>query len=200
MAFVLPTRRATTMTTTRDWQRNREMWIRVLEKQTGEGLDAWNSRIRKHRFADQEQLKAWLTENNVTGYARQLLVMERFGYPDFVLATAEQLISRQYAGAPKLRAVYDAIIKAAIECGDVTIQARKTFVSLVSPRRTFARIKRAGKTTVLVGLRLDGQPPAGRLAPSTIHETMRLQMTVSNEAEVDAELRRWLKRAYSLSI
>ena len=27
------------MAETRDWQRNREMWIRVLEKQTGEGLE-----------------------------------------------------------------------------------------------------------------------------------------------------------------
>ena len=82
------------MTTTLAWQHNRDMWIRVLEKQTGEGVDAWNSRIRKYRFSDEPQLRTWLSERNVTGYAQQLLVMERFGYPDFVLATAEGTVAR----------------------------------------------------------------------------------------------------------
>jgi hypothetical protein len=122
--------------------------------------------------------------------------MERFGYPDFIVASADELINRQYADAPQLRAVYDAIVEAATNCGDLTIQARKTFVSLVSPRRTFARIQRA-KARVNLGLRLDGQRPVGRLVPSKIHDTMRLQITVSNAAQVDAELQDWLKRAYA---
>ena len=187
------------MTTTRDWSRNKEMWIRVLEKQTGEGLEAWKAKMRRHTFRDEQQLRIWLSRRNVTGYAQQLLVMERFGYPDFVLATADELIGRQYADAPDLRAVYDAIVKAAANCGDLTIQARKTFVSLVSPRRTFARIQRA-KARVNLGLRLDGQRPVGRLAPSKIHDTMRLQIAVANVAQVDAELRRWLERAYAQNV
>jgi Domain of unknown function (DUF5655) len=184
------------MTTTLAWQHNRDMWIRVLEKQTGEGVDAWNSRIRKYRFSDEPQLRTWLSERNVTGYAQQLLVMERFGYPDFVLATADELVDKQYEGAPQLRAVYDAIVKAAASCGEVVLQARKTFVSLVSPRRTFARIQRAGNGRVNLGLRLDGQRPVGRLVRSNLHETMRLQIPLASVAEVDAEVRRWLKRAY----
>ena len=184
------------MTTTRDWSRNKEIWIGVLEKQTGEGLEAWKAKMRRHTFRDEQQLRSWLSRRNVTGYAQQLLVMERFGYPDFILATADELIDRQYADAPELRAVYDAIVKAATSCGDLTIQARKTFVSLVSPRRTFARIQRA-KARVNLGLRLDGQRPVGRLVPSNIHDTMRLQIAVADVAQVDAELHDWLKRAYA---
>ena len=184
------------MTTTRDWSRNKEMWIGVLEKQTGEGLEAWKANLRRHKFRDEQQLRTWLSRRNVTGYAQQLLVMERFGYPDFILATADELIDRQYADAPELRAVYDAIVMAATSCGDLTIQARKTFVSLVSPRRTFARIQRA-KTHVNLGLRLDGQRPVGRLVPSNIHDTMRLQIAVADVAQVDTELQKWLKRAYA---
>jgi hypothetical protein len=184
------------MTPTHDWRRNKEMWIRVLETQTGAGLDAWKKEIRKHQFRDEKHLRTWLSRRHVTGYAQQLLVMERFGYPDFILASADELINRQYADAPELRAVYDAIVKAATRCGDLTIQARKTFVSLVSPRRTFARIQRA-KARVNLGLRLDGQKPVGRLVPSKIHDTMRLQITVAGVAEVDADLRAWLKRAYA---
>jgi Domain of unknown function (DUF5655) len=184
------------MPTTRDWSRNKEMWIGVLEKQTGEGLEAWKAKMRRHKVRDEQQLRTWLSRRNVTGYAQQLLVMERFGYPDFILASADELIDRQYADAPELRAVYDAIVTAATGCGDLTVQARKTFVSLVSPRRTFARIQRA-KARVNLGLRLDGQRPVGRLMPSNIHDTMRLQIAVAGVEQVDAELRDWLKRAYT---
>jgi hypothetical protein len=35
------------------------------------------------------------------------------------LATPDELIARQYADRPHLRAVYDAIINAAMECGEI---------------------------------------------------------------------------------
>ena len=62
-----------------DWNRNRDMWIRVLEKQTGQGLDHWNERVRRENFKDEKTLRAWLNKQGVTGYAQSLLVMERFG-------------------------------------------------------------------------------------------------------------------------
>ena len=39
------------MATTQDWRRNKDMWIRILERQTGEGLAAWNGKMRKQGFA-----------------------------------------------------------------------------------------------------------------------------------------------------
>jgi hypothetical protein len=93
------------MTKTLDWQRNREMWIRLLNKQTGEGVAEWNGRIRKQRLRDERSVRAWLTRQKVTGYAQSLLVMEQFGYPDFVLATADQLIEQQYGDRPRLRPI-----------------------------------------------------------------------------------------------
>ena len=38
-----------------------------------------------------------------SGYPQMLLVMERFGYPDFLLASADELIDGQYADRPELR-------------------------------------------------------------------------------------------------
>jgi hypothetical protein len=40
-----------------------------------------------------------------------------------------------------LRPILNAILAAALELGEVIIQARKTYVSLVTPRRTFARVQ-----------------------------------------------------------
>jgi hypothetical protein len=183
------------MPTIRDWQRNREMWVRVLAKQTSEGLDTWNERIREAPVKDERGLRLWLSARGVTGYAQSLLVMERFGYPDFILATAEELIERQYAARPQLRPIYDAIILAAEQCGELIIQARKTYVSLVAPRRTFARIQPA-KTRVDLGLRLESCKPGGRLQLSRIHHTMRVQIALTTRGDVDAVVQRWLEQAY----
>jgi hypothetical protein len=83
-----------------------------------------------------------------------------------------------------------------LELGEVIIQARKTYVSLVSPRRTFARVQPTTKTRVDLGLRLEGQGPGGRLQPSTIQETMKLQIGLTSADQVDAEVLCWLRQAY----
>src|SRR5262249_673008 len=167
-----------------------------LKERTGEDVDTWNRRIQKQRFHDPKSLRAWLTKQGVTGYARSLLVMERFGYPDFLLASADELIDGQYADRPQLRPIFGAIIDAAAGLGEVTIQARKTYVPLVSPRRTFARVQPTTKDRVDLGLRLEGQKPGGRLQPSKIHESMKLQISLRAPAEVDAEVLGWLQQAY----
>ena len=180
----------------RDWEGMRAMSARLLVTRTGEGVETWNRRIKKKGFGDEKGLRAWLTKQGVTGYAQSLLVMEQFGYPDFLTATADELIDGQYADRPQLRPIFDALIAAAMGLGDITVQARKSYVSLVSPRRTFARIVPTTKDRVDLGLRLEGEKSSGRLRPSRIHETMPLQIGLTSPKEVDAEVTRWLKRAY----
>jgi hypothetical protein len=180
----------------RDWKHYRDMWIRVLEKQTGKGLSHWNSRVKKEKFPNARGLEAWLEKQGVTGYAQQLLVMERFGYPDFLTASADQLIDAQYADRPHLRPIYEAILAATRDLGEFVIQARKLYVSLLTPRRTFARVQATTKNRVDLGLRLEGTKPGGRLKPSKIHETMKLQISFTTPDEVDAESLNWLKKAY----
>jgi Domain of unknown function (DUF5655) len=178
-----------------DWRTDRASWIRILRQKTGAGLTVWNRRIRAKRFHQERDLRHWLSEHRVGGYAQQLLVMERFGYPDFITCDAGDLITRQYADRPQLRPILDAIVDAVRPFGRVVIQARKTGVSLVSPRRTFARVQPTTKGRVDLGLRLDGQKPVGRLLRNA-HDTMRLRITLATRGEVDSEAIAWLRRAY----
>ena len=53
------------MPTTHDWQRYRDLWIRVIERQTGANLDVWNERIHKRSFADTRGLRAWLSKQDL---------------------------------------------------------------------------------------------------------------------------------------
>ena len=179
-----------------DWRHFNAQHARLLERQTGEGLAIWNARIAELNPPDEAALRAWLAERGITGYARGLLVRERFGHPDFLTATADELVDGQYADRPDLRAIYDAILLAVEDFGPVTVQTRKGYVSLVGPKRTFARVIPATRTRLDVGVRLDEGKASPRLTPSRIHETMRWQLSLSTLADLDEEALRLLKLAY----
>ena len=69
-------------------------------------------------------------------------------------ANAGELIEGQYE-VPQLRPILDAVLALLPALGPATVQARKTIVSLVSPRRTFAVVRATAKDRVDLGLRLD---------------------------------------------
>lgn len=110
----------------RSWQEMREQEIGWLVERTGDGLETWNARVRAGGYADETSLRAWLVAQGVTGYPQMLLVMERFGYPDYLQATADELIEGQYADRPALRPILDAILALLPTVGQVEVQARKT--------------------------------------------------------------------------
>jgi hypothetical protein len=129
-------------------------------------------------------------------------VEHRFSYPDLLTADSGELIDGQYADRPQLRPVLDAVLAAAPALGPVTVQARKTCVSLVSPRRTFAAVQATTKSRVDLGLRLDHTEPAGRLlvAKNIASGTINLRIALGGPDEVDEEVLGWLRRAYDESM
>lgn len=180
----------------RDWKNTRAMWIKTLEKKTGKGLEYWKKRVAELSPEDKPRLRDWLRQQGVTGYAAQVVVMEHFGYPDFVETSGVDLIGAQYTDRPQLRVIYDRIVKAAQEFGPIVIQARKGYVSLLSPRKTFARIQATTKARLDLGLRLMVAKPGGRLLPGKIHETMPVQIAFSSIGDFDQDALRWLRAAY----
>jgi hypothetical protein len=179
-----------------DWQGMKEMYTRLLVERTGEDLATWNERVRNQGFEDEQSLRQWLTGQGVTGYAQYLLVKERFGWPDFMMASADDLITGQYAEKPQLKPIFDAVIAAAAELGPVTIQTRKTYVSLVTRRRTFARVQPTTRDRVDLFLRLENQLPGGRLLPTNTHERMPVRIGLSSLDSVDDEVAALLQKAY----
>jgi hypothetical protein len=182
---------------TQDWSAFRDESAARLLRQTGQDVAAWNARIAGAAPADEAALRAWLKAEGVTGYSAQLLRWETFGYPDFMTASADALVDAQFADRPELRPAYDAVLAAALALGEVTVQTRKTYVSFVGPRRTFARIQPATRTRLDIGLRLDGVPPQGRLKPSRTHDSMPVGLSLERPEDLEAEAIGWLEKAYA---
>jgi len=187
----------------RSWQ---EMYAREqerLERLTGQSLASWKAKIQEEAAAtDEPQLRAWLAERCVTGYPAMLLVFETLGYPDYLQKDADVLIDEQYADRPGIRPILDRVLEVLPTIGTVEVQARKTYVALLSPKRTFASIQPTTKTRVDIGLRLDGVTPAGRLqeAKSIGQSSMTHKIALASPADLDDEAVEWLTRAYEANI
>ena len=179
-----------------DWGTSVEWIERLLTERTGTDVQEWNRRGRDTGIADERELRSWLAGQGITGYPQMLLVYERFGYPDFWLAKADDLIDGQYRDREHLRPILDAVLAAVAGLGEVTVQARKGYVALVAPKRTFAMVQATTKDRVDLGLKLPDARPGGRLlaAKSLAHGNVRVALTEPDD--VDDDVVRLLERAY----
>jgi hypothetical protein len=165
--------------------------------------------------------------DKVTLSAAQLAIAREYGFPSWprLKAEAEQrrteaappgpdapavppvksgeemreLIDAQYADRPQLRPVLDAVLAALPALGQVTVQARKTIISLVGPRRTFAVVQATTKNRVDLGLRLDNDKPGGRLLAARDIGAATLRIPLAGPGDLDEEALGWLRRAYDES-
>jgi hypothetical protein len=184
---------------TRDW-RQRNAWIAdLLLRRTGADVEAWNARIAEQEFVDEASLRTWLGGQGVTGYPQMLLVMERFGYPDFLLASADELIDGQYVDRPHLRPILEAILTSVAASGEFTVQARKNYVSLLTQRRTFAAVQPTTRSRVDLGLKLADPRRRGRLEQNSSmgSSVVNARIALKSAEDVDEEVEGWLRQAYA---
>lgn len=186
----------------RSWQEMRQWQVELLERTTGQSLEAWNELVRREGPAAEKELRAWLAEHSVTGYSQMLLVFERFGYPDFFTRSADELVQGQYADRPQLREIYDAVLALLPQLGEVAIQTRKTYVALLTARRTFAVIAPVTRTRVDLGLRWEAAPDSPRLsAPgSRLGSAVTVKVGLRSAGDVDDELIGWLQQVYDANL
>jgi hypothetical protein len=188
--------------TPRSW---REMYERItaqLQRETGADVAVWNMRIRERGASNAADLRAWLNEQGVTGYPAMLLGYETFGYPDYLQATADELIDGQYRDRPAIRPIYDRLIGELPKVGEVEVQARKTYVALLGPKRTFASIQPTTKSRVDIGLRFDDATQATGLEPakSIGQSSMTHKLALTSPRDVNHEAVGWLRRAYEANL
>lgn len=82
------------------------------------------------------------------------------------------------------------------------MQARKTYTTLLTPRRTFAAVRPTTKTRVDLGLRIDGIAPGGRLLDGrhTAGGSVNLRLPLSCVEDLDDEAVDLLRRAYHANL
>jgi len=172
------------------WQSMVDSNKALLLRKTGKDTAHWVEKARAAGIGNDGELRTWMREGfGVTGYAQYAVSWEMFGYPEFMLRDADELIDGQYENHPHLRLIADALLAWASATNGVEIQMRKGYVSLHSTRRKFAQVTRTTNTAVDVTLRLDA-PAESRIETVKTRSddpfTRRVRLTSADQ--VDDEL------------
>jgi len=174
-----------------------------LKEKTGKTLDQWLKITGKAKLEKHGQIVKMLkTDHGVThGFAN--LIAHHTLSSDTVSGNKgdNQLVDAQYSGEKEsLRPIYDALIAMVEKLGsDVEISPKKAYVSL-RRNKQFGLIQPSTKTRVDVGINIKGEKPAGRLeASGSFNSMVSHRVRIENKKEVNAELKKWLKKAYDAS-
>jgi len=185
-------------------------WIAGLKEKSGRTLEEWIAFAKKHGPGDEKAGRDWFQDEhgftiNPASYLAELVwgAGPHETTPEEYLKAAEIHLRDMYAGPKEdLRPLHDAILAAAAELGgDVKACPCKTIVPLFR-KHVFAEIKPATRTRIDLSFALrkyDGQVPE-RFGPTKRPSSDRLshKIAITQLADVDAEVKRWLRAAYEL--
>ena len=171
-----------------------------LKGKTGKTLEAWQQIVSASGKAKHGEIVNWLKgEHGVThGYANLIAHLSLKSDAGSMTAGGEDLVAAQYSGAKSgLRPIYDALAAAINAFGaDVELAPKKQYVSARRSKQ-FAIIQPSTATRVDVGLNLKGEPTTARLeASGSFNSMVTHRVRVAGPKDVDAQLLKWLRKAY----
>lgn len=172
-----------------------------LAEKTGRSLEEWLALARQAGLEKHGQIVKHLKEAHGLTHGYANLVAHRLRTPAADVPAGDDLVATQYAGAKAaLRPIYDALLAAARSFGgDVEVAPKKAYVSLRRSKQ-FALVQPSTATRVDLGLNLKAEPATERLEPSGSFSAMcSHRVRLATAADVDAEVRSWLRKAYDLA-
>ena len=179
-----------------------------LAETTGRALPAWLQLLAKQKLADAKAIRQWLKEQHGLGISSCAVIADAATQgidslsAEAYLRAAPVYVDKLFAG-PKagLRPLYEELLGSALQLGkDVTISPCKTFVPLYR-KHVFAQLKPSTRTRLDLGLALGGLKAEGRLIDTggfAKKDRITHRIAIASAADVDAETRKWLARAYTL--
>jgi hypothetical protein len=184
-----------------------DKWKNELPAKTSRSLDEWIAFVRKSGPPTEKEKREWLKKEHKLGTNSATWIAERAegggmeeDSPEAYLEAAEQWVEAMFTGPrAALRPAFDQLLKLALATAkDVKACPGKTAVALYR-NHVFAQIKVSTNTRIDLGLALGNMKTPKRLIDTGGFEkkdriTRRIE--VKSKADIDDELKKWLKTAY----
>jgi hypothetical protein len=188
-----------------------QKWIAELKTKTGRSLDEWLKFIKKSGPKTEQERREWLKKEHGLWTNSAWWLAERAegkgdedGDPEAYLRAAESYVEKMFAG-PKasLRPIYDALLKLGLSVGkDVKACPCRTIVPLYR-KHVFAQIKPTTQTRIDFGFALKDLKATGRLIDTggfAKKDRITHRIAITSLADIDDEVKRWLRHAYELDV
>jgi hypothetical protein len=186
-----------------------QTWIQALPEKTGRSLEEWIRFVQEEGPPTEQERRDWLKAEHKLGTNSAWWLAERSvgkgeeaGDPETYLAAALDYVDAMFAG-PKaaLRPIYEALLDLGRGMGpDVKACPCQTIVPLYR-NHVFAQIKPTTKTRIDFGFALKDTPASGRLIDTggfAKKDRITHRIPITSVADIDDEVRRWLKKAYEM--
>jgi hypothetical protein len=186
-----------------------QKWIQELKGKTGRSLDEWVAFVKKEGPKSETERRDWLKSKYELGTNGAWWIAERAegkgddeDSDERYLEAAAKYVEEQYAGKKEaLRSIYESILQLVGQLGaDVKACPCKTIVPLYR-RHVFAQIKPTTNTRVDLGLALThfkGKLPKRIVdtGGSAKKDRITHRIEITSIAQIDDEVKKWLKIAY----
>jgi hypothetical protein len=184
-----------------------QLWVQTLKEKSGRSLEEWLRLVEQAGPADEKGRRDWLKKEHGLGTNSAWWIAERSvgkgaddADPQAYLRAAPGVVDAMYQGAKGgLRPLHDRLTEIGLELGpDVRICPCKTIVPLYRSH-VFAQIKPTTRTRIDLGFALGDAKAAGRLIDTggfAKKDRITHRIPIACEADIDQEVRRWLKAAY----
>jgi len=188
-----------------------QKWVAELKPKTGRSLEEWVALVKKEGPATEAERRDWLKKHHGLGTNSAWWIAEESvgkggqeDSPETYLRSAEKFVEAMYAGGKAhLRPIYDALLKLGLGIGpEAKTCPCKTMVPLYR-NHVFAQIKPTTQTRIDLGfcfLQLGKNPPKRFVDTGGAQKGDRIthRIKITSTADIDAEVKRWLKTAYDL--
>lgn len=186
-----------------------QKWVHELKEKTGRSLDEWLTYINAEGPATEIERRDWLKTKHQLGANSAWWLAERSlgkggeeDTPEGYLEQAEVYVREMFAGKKAgLKPMYDALLELGLGAGtDVKACPCKTMVPLYR-NHVFAQIKPTTNTRIDMGFALGAMKAKGRLIDTGGYakkDRITHRIPIESLADIDAEVKRWLKTAYEM--
>jgi Domain of unknown function (DUF5655)/Domain of unknown function (DUF4287) len=186
-----------------------QKWVAELPEKTGRTLDEWLRLVKKEGPPTEAERRDWLKKEHGLGTNSAWWIAERAdgkggedADPEAYLKAAAAYVEEMFAGAKSaLRPIYDRLLQLGKTLGDdVKVCPCKTIVPFYR-EHVFAQIKPTTRTRIDMGFALADAKATGRLIDTggfAKKDRITHRFAITSLADIDAEVRRWLKVAYKM--
>jgi Domain of unknown function (DUF5655)/Domain of unknown function (DUF4287) len=184
-------------------------WVDEMPEKTGRSLDEWIALVKRSAPLTEKERREWLKKEHGLGTNSAAWIAGRLegknteeDSPEAYLKTAAEWVDTQYSGARAgLRPLYEELLRGGLALGkDVKVCPCKTMVPFYR-KHVFAQIKPSTNTRIDLGFALGNMKTPKRLIDTGGYEkkdriTRRIE--IRSKADIDDEVKRWLKKAYEM--
>jgi Domain of unknown function (DUF5655)/Domain of unknown function (DUF4287) len=187
-----------------------QKWISDLQKKSGRSLDQWMKHIENEGPKTVAERRAWLKDvhkigGNTATWMAQRSVGESGTWdesPEAYLKAAERYVADMFAGKKAgLKPIYAALLELGLSVAkDVKACPCQTIVPLYR-NHVFAQIKPTTNTRIDMGFALKDTKAKGRLIDTggfAKKDRITHRIPITSLAEIDDDVKRWLKIAYDM--